>query len=86
MKVIKLMSLSIPLAVCAALYACGGSSRNVPQPVSSPPAPTTLNLTTSDVIDRARASSDTDDPLLVDDSAVTVTPQDDETSDPVSVN
>jgi len=53
----------------------------------APPAqPQTMMLSVNDVLGKAKAQSETDDPLDVNGGAVTVNPANDEESDPVSVD
>jgi len=57
-----------------------------PMQPAPPSQPQTLMLSVNDVLGRAKAQSETDDPLAVNDGAVTVNPANDEESDPVSVD
>jgi hypothetical protein len=57
-----------------------------PMMPSQPSQPTTMMLSVSDVLGKANAQSETDDPIAVNGEAVTVNPASDEESDPVSVD
>ena len=87
MKASKLFAFTIGAGVCAALYACGGhgnSSGSTTPMQPSQPAATIFSV--NDVLVRAKAQSETDDPIAVNGGAVTVNPPNDEESDPVSVD
>ena len=91
MKARKLAALVLGVGVCLGLSACGGSSGVSVQPMQSmqpppPMQPQTVTLAVGDVLTKAKMSSETDDPFAVDGSAVAVTPTNDETSDPVTVD
>ena len=91
MKVNSSIGLLIGAGMCVALSGCGGGDPMAPQnnsmqpPPSPPPTsePQPMMFSVNDVLGLARAQSETDDPVPV--AGATVTPSDDETSDPVGV-
>jgi hypothetical protein len=89
-KASNLIGLALGAGMCIGLYACGGhDSPMMPSQPSqpAPPAqPQTMLLSVNDVLGQAKAQSEMDDPLAVNEGAVTVNPANDEESDPVSVN
>lgn len=91
MKARNLIAFALGTGLWLGLSGCGGHGYITPppqtmQPPPPPPPPQTVALAVGDVLTRAKAVSETDDPLMVDGGAVTVTPTNDETSDPVSVD
>jgi hypothetical protein len=90
MKANNLIALALGAGMCIGLYACGGhnTAMTPAQPAQpAPPAqPQTVMLSVNDVLGKARAQSETDDPLAVNGGTVTVIPENDEQSDPVSVD
>jgi hypothetical protein len=88
-KANNLIGIALITGLCAGLYACGGggSSYNpMPNQPMQPQQPMTMTLTVNDVLMKSKAQSETDDPFNVNGGAVTVTPSNDEESDPVSIN
>ena len=89
MKASKLTTLAALAAAGAALSGCGGGSGgsegNSMPPPAPPPPPTSQMLTPTDVLAMARARSETADPFAVNGGAATLTPADDESSDPIAV-
>jgi hypothetical protein len=87
----KRIALLIGTAVmsCALLASCGGS-HHMPVQTSGgppPPPPPTKDLDTAAVLAIVQTqTSETADPFEVDNAAVAVTPQGDETSSPISVD
>jgi hypothetical protein len=70
---------------CLALIGCGGGDA-ASTPTSAPTAPPT-QLDTAEVLAIVQTrTSDTTEPFAVDNGAVTVTPADDETGEPISVD
>ncbi len=91
MKASNVIALALGTGMCIGLYACGGghdygTMPSQPMMPSQPSQPTTMMLSVSDVLGKANAQSETDDPLAVNAEAVTVNPANDEESDPVSVD
>ena len=83
----NVIALAVGAGVCIGLYACGGhDTAMVPSQPMMPSQPTTMMLSVNDVLGKAKAQSETDDPLAVNGGAVTVNPVNDEESDPVSVD
>jgi hypothetical protein len=85
MKASKLFAFTIGVGVCAALYACGGdgnSSGSTTPMQPSQPAVTIFSV--NDVLVRAKAQSETDDPFTV--NGTSLNPSNDEASDPMSVD
>jgi len=91
-KASNLIALALGTGMCIGLYACGGGGHDSPMMPSqpsqpAPPAqPQTMMLSVNDVLGKANAQSETDDPLAVNEGAVTVNPANDEESDSVSVD
>jgi len=85
--------ISLAAGTFAMFAGCGGggsgsSMSAAPAPPSStapPPMATTQNLEFPQVRDLSNVSNDTTDPIPVNGGAVTVTPTDDDVSDPNSV-
>jgi hypothetical protein len=74
---------------CMLLASCGGNHHgSAPvQTGAPPPPPTTKDLDTAAVLAIVQTqTSETADPFEVDNAAVAVTPQGDETSAPINVN
>jgi hypothetical protein len=79
---------------CMLLASCGGSNHGaapvqtpVQMPPNPPPPPTTKDLDTAAVLAIVQTqTSETADPFEVDNAAVAVTPQGDETSAPINVD
>ena len=93
MKASNLIGLVLGAGMCFGLYACGGhdsgmmpSQPSQPSQPMMPSQPTTMMLSVNDVLGKASAQSETDDPLAVNGEAVTVSPANDEESDPFSVD
>jgi hypothetical protein len=86
----NLITLALGIGLWLGLSGCGGHDYMAPpqtmEPPPPPPPPSTVTLAVADVLTKAKAVSETDDPLTVNDGSVTVTPVNDETSDPVSVD
>jgi hypothetical protein len=89
-KASNVIALALGVGMCIGLYACGGhnSAMTPTQPMqpAMPTQPQPLMLSVNDVLGKAKAQSETDDPLAVNGGAVTVNPANDEVSDPVSVD
>jgi hypothetical protein len=76
-------------ALCCVLASCGGSNRAPMQMVGPPPPPPSMtkDLDTAAVLAIVQTqTSETADPFEVDNAAVAVTPQGDETSAPINVD
>ena len=92
MKASNLIGVAAVVGMCLGLYACGGgggySGMQPSQPTQpmQPQQPTTMMLSVNDVLMKAKLQSETDDPFDVNAGVVTLTPENDEESDPVSVN
>jgi hypothetical protein len=91
-KASNLIALALGAGMCIGLYACGGQN-NAAMPMPTQPSQPTMPtqpqptmLSVNDVLGKAKAQSETDDPLAVNGGAVTVNPANDEVSDPVSVD
>ena len=84
MKIKSIYLTAIVLAACTLLQACGGGSHSsttaTPPPVSQAP----VTLDTTQVLAAAQVTSETDDPIAVNDGLVTVAGATDETSDPAA--
>jgi hypothetical protein len=89
-KASNLIGLALGAGMCFGLYGCGGHDSGMmpsqPSQPMMPSQPTTMMLSVNDVLGKAKAQSETDDPLAVNGDAVTVNPASDEESDPVSVD
>ena len=70
--------------VATLVTACGGHDQGTTM-TPPPPPPTTQSLDTAAVLAMAMMSSESADPLVVDDGAVTLTDTS-ETTDPISVD
>jgi len=85
-----MIALALGAGMCVGLYACGGHDSGMmpmqPGQPMMPSQPATVMLSVNDVLGRASAQSETDDPLAVNGGAVTVNPANDEESDPVSID
>ena len=90
MKANNVIALALGTGMCIGLYACGGhdhgTTPSMPSQPMMPSQPTTMMLSVSDVLGKANAQSETDDPIDVNGGVVTVNPADDDESDPVSVD
>ena len=95
MKASNVIALALGVGMCIGLYACGGNKNAVmampvqttqPAQPTMPMQPQPTMLSVNDVLGKAKAQSETDDPLVVNGGAVTVNPANDEVSDPVSVD
>lgn len=87
MKASNLIAFALGAGICISLYACGGHDSNtMPAPPAPPSMPQTMMLSVNDVLGKAKAQSETDDPFTVNGAAVTVNPANDEESDPASVD
>ena len=90
MKASNMIALALGAGMCVGLYACGGHDSGMmpmqPSQPMMPSQPATVMLSVNDVLGRASAQSETDDPLAVNGGAVTVNPANDEESDPVSID
>ncbi|MFL6604778.1 MAG: hypothetical protein ACJ8R9_26060 [Steroidobacteraceae bacterium] len=90
MKASNWIAMAVGAGMCIGLYACGGHDSPMMPSQPSQPAPPAqpqgMMLSVNDVLGKAKAQSETDDPLAVNDGAVTVNPANDEESDPVSVD
>jgi hypothetical protein len=89
MKASNVIALVLGTGMCIGLYACGGSDHgtmSMPSQPMMPSQPTTTMLSVTDVLGKANAQSETDDPIAIDGGVVTVNPASDEESDPVSVD
>jgi hypothetical protein len=74
------------LMACLLLPACGGSrsyDAMTPPPATTPP---TTTLGTAQVLTATQTSSETDDPLVVNEGAVVVANANDDISDPIVIN
>ena len=95
MNMRNLVVLSMAVGMLATAIGCGGGSggQATTNP-TNPTAPTAPNnppsgmqtYNVSDVQALAKTTSETSDPLTVNDNAVVVTPSTDDVSDPVAVN
>jgi hypothetical protein len=93
-KANNLISLAAVVGICVGLYACGGGNgysgmpQQPGQPMQpmQPMQPTTMMLNVNDVLMKAKVQSDTDDPFDVNGGVITLTPSNDDESDPMSVN
>jgi hypothetical protein len=85
-KVSNIIALALGAGACLALYACGHDSNSGPGNPALPPASQSSTLAVGDVLAKAKVQSETDDPFTVNGGAITVTPTNDETSDPIAVN
>ena len=90
MKASNVIALALGAGMCIGLYACGGHDSGMMPTQPSQPAPSsqpqTMMLSVNDVLGKAKAQSETDDPLAVNGGTVTVNPANDDESDPVSVD
>ena len=88
MKASNVIALALGTGMCIGLYACGGGHDygTMPSQPMMPSQPATVMLSVNDVLGKASAQSETDDPLAVNGGAVTVNPANDEESDPVSID
>lgn len=86
MKASNLIAYMVGAGICASLYACGHDSNTVPAQPMQPGQPQTTMLTVNDVLAKSKAQSETDDPVMVNNAAVSVTPTGDETSDPTLID
>jgi hypothetical protein len=93
MKASNVIALAVGAGMCIGLYACGGNNNAMtptqpmqPSQPAMPSQPQPMMLSVNDVLGKAKAQSETDDPLAVNGGAVTVNPANDEVSDPVSVD
>jgi hypothetical protein len=89
-KASNMISLALGAGMCIGLYACGGGDSGMmpmqPSQPMMPSQPATVMLSVNDVLGKAKAQSETDDPLAVNGGVVTVNSANDEESDPVSVD
>jgi hypothetical protein len=87
-KATNVFALTLGAGMCIGLYACGGGHDGGMMSMQPPPPsqPQVMMLSVNDVLGKAKAQSETDDPLAVNGEAVTVSPANDEESDPVSVD
>jgi hypothetical protein len=89
MKARNLLSIGMT-ALCCVLASCGGSNHGAPMQMVGPPPPPppmTKDLDTAAVLAIVQTqTSETADPFEVDNAAVAVTPQGDETSAPINVD
>jgi hypothetical protein len=89
-KASNVIALALGVGMCIGLYACGGNNSAMtptqPMQPAMPTQPQPLMLSVNDVLGKAKAQSETDDPLAVNGGAVTVNPANDEVSDPVAVD
>ncbi len=69
------------LACSAVLFGCNGDSSH---PATM--APTSQTLSTQQVLDMVKTTSETSDPVPVITGALVVTPADDQSSDPITVS
>ena len=90
MKASNVIALVLGAGMCIGLGACGGHDNAMmpsqPSQPMMPSQPTTTMLSVNDVLGKAKAQSETDDPFAVNGDAVTVNSAGDEESDPVSVD
>jgi hypothetical protein len=90
MKASNVIALALGTGMCIGLYGCGGHDHgtmpSMPSQPMMPSQPTTMMLSVSDVLGKAHAQSETDDPIDVNGGIVTVNPASDEESDPASVD
>ena len=93
MKASNLIAFAIGAGLCVTLYACGGSghsgsammtSGSTSMPPVQPSPPAMLTLSVNDVLGEARIRSETTDPFTV--TGGSVTPTNDEASDPMSID
>jgi hypothetical protein len=89
-KASNVIALALGAGICIGLYACGGHDSGMmpsqPSQPMMPSQPATMLLSVNDVLSKARAQSESDDPIDVNGGTVTVNPANDEESDPVSVD
>ena len=75
--------------LCVGLSACAGhdgSGMYQPNQPSQPAPPTTMMLSVNDVLAKAKVQPEMDDPFDVNGGVVTLSPSDDEESDPASID
>jgi len=86
-KASNLIAFALGAGACLSLYACGGhDSAAMPMQPAPPSQPQTMMLSVNDVLLKAKAQSETDDPLAVNGGAVSVNPTNDEESDATSID
>ena len=89
MKARNVLSIGMAAMGCV-LAGCGGSNHGAPMQMAGPPPPPppmTKDLDTAAVLAIVQTqTSETADPFEVDNAAVAVAPQGDETSAPISVD
>jgi|GEM_PF-2259819 len=84
----NIKSVTIVLAACTLLQACGGGSHyssNMQGGMGSSSSAPTSTLDPSQVLAATQATSDSDEPVAVNDGQVTLTASTDESSDPLPV-
>jgi hypothetical protein len=77
----KILLGGMALAGSTLLFGCNGASNH---PATM--APTSQTLSTQQVLDMAKTTSETSDPVPVITGALVVTPADDQSSDPIAVS
>ncbi len=90
MKAKNILSVSIAAGACTLMYACGGGSGSSSSTTSSmtppPPASTAMNYNMTGLEAVAKFKSESTDPFAVDGGAATLSPDNDETSDPLPID
>lgn len=85
MKASNLIAFAVGAGVCAALYACGGGGNSSGSMMPMQPSqPAAMIFSVNDVLERAKAQSETDDPFMV--NGTSLNPSNDESSDSMSID
>lgn len=84
MKASNLIAFAVGAGMCTALYACGGGGSSGSMTPVQPSQPVPMIFSVNDVLGRAKARSESDDPFTV--NGTSLNPTNDESSDPVSVD
>jgi hypothetical protein len=85
MKASNLFAYAVGAGMCVALYACGGDGNSSGSKTPMQPSqPAVTIFSVNDVLVRAKAQSETDDPFTV--NGTSLNPSNDEASDPMSVD
>ncbi len=86
MKARNILSVSIAAGACMLMYACGGGSGSSSSMTPPPPASTAMNYNMTGLEAVAKFKSESTDPFAVDGGAATLSPDNDETSDPLPID